>query len=82
MLPTGDEKPAEQEAQTFASVKVFDVAPGRAYLLTGQVSERQGPPLPVEYVPALQSMQLALDVLPADEDLPAGQFVHAVPAVE
>jgi hypothetical protein len=59
-----------------------DVAPGRAYLPVGHVSERQGPPLPVEYVPAVQSMQLALDVLPADEDLPAGQFVHAVPPVE
>jgi hypothetical protein len=82
VLPEGDEKPEEQEAQTFASVKVFDVAPGRAYLPTGHVSGRQEPPLPVEYVPAIQSMQLALDVLPADEDLPAGQLVQTVPAVE
>jgi len=82
MLPEGDEKPAKQDAQTLVLVKVFDMAPARAYLPAGHVSERQGPPLPVEYVPALQSMQLALDVLPADEDLPAGQFVHAVPAVE
>jgi hypothetical protein len=48
VLPEGDEKPAEQEAQTLALVKVFDGAPGRAYVPTGHVSERQGPPLPVE----------------------------------
>ena len=48
MLPEGDEKPAEHKAQTLVLAKVFDVAPGRAYLPTGQVSERQGPPLPVE----------------------------------
>ncbi len=37
MLPAGDEKPAEQEAQTLELVKVFDVAPERAYLPAGQV---------------------------------------------
>jgi hypothetical protein len=67
MLPAGDEKPAEQEAQTFASVKVFDGAPARAYLPTGQVSERQGPPLPVEYVPAAQKTHEESDVEPSRE---------------
>ena len=48
MLPEGDEKPAEQEAQTLALDNVADGAPGSAYFPAGQVNERQGPPLPVE----------------------------------
>ena len=52
MLPEGDDVPAAQEAQTFSSVKVFDVAPARAYLPIGQVKGKQSVP-PVEYVPAV-----------------------------
>ena len=48
VLPADEDLPAGQFAQTFTSVKVADGAPGRAYLPTGHVSERQGPPLPDE----------------------------------
>jgi len=51
MLPEGDDVPAEQEEQTLASVKVFDVAPARANFPEGQVKGKQSVP-PVEYVPA------------------------------
>ena len=68
VLPAGDDFPATQEAQTLALVKVFDVAPARAYLPTGQVNDRHAPPLPVEYVPAVHDVQAVLAVLAAGDD--------------
>jgi len=48
VLPKGDEVPAAQDAHTLTSVRVFDVAPARAYFPIGHVNDRQAPPLPVE----------------------------------
>ena len=48
VLPEAELVPAVQEAQTLESVKVFDVAPARAYLPAGQVKDKHAPPLPVE----------------------------------
>ncbi len=68
MLPASDEKPAEQEAQTLVLVKVFDVAPGRAYLPAGQV---------------IVPVQVAVVNLVVDPYVPAGQLMQLVnPPVE
>jgi hypothetical protein len=68
ILPAGDEKPAAQEAQTLELVKVFDVAPARAYFPIGQV-----------IVPVHEALVKRV----VDPYVPAGQLEHVVePAVE
>jgi hypothetical protein len=61
VLPSADEVPAGQEAQTVASVVVEDVAPARAYLPIGQVTgpEQSAEERPViePYFPAGQTRQ-------------------------
>ncbi len=78
VLPAKDEVPAAQDAQTLELVKVFDVAPARAYFPIGHDNDRQAPPLPVVYVPAAHCEQSAEDVLPASDVVPAAQAVHDV----
>ena len=63
VLPAGDEKPAAQEAQTLELVKVFDVAPARAYLPTGQVK-----------VPVHEAVVKRV----VDPYVPAGQLIQVV----
>ena len=66
VLPAGDIELAAQEAQTLASVNVFDVAPARAYLPSGQVTS------PVQ----------SLEVSPVVEPyFPAGHLAQTVSSV-
>ena len=81
VLPEGDEVPAAQDAQTAGSVRVFDVAPARAYLPIGHVNDRHAPPLPVEYVPAVHVVHAAIAILAAGDDLPATQEAQTVGSV-
>jgi hypothetical protein len=68
VLPAGDDLPAAQDAQTVESVRVFVLAPARAYLPTGQVN------VPV---------QEAVCKPAVDPYVPAGQLEQVVePAVE
>ncbi len=61
VLPSAEEVPAGQEAQTVASVVVEDVAPARAYLPIGQVTVPEqalvGSPVVDPYLPAGQTRQ-------------------------
>ena len=65
VLPAGDDLPAAQDAQTVESVRVFVLAPARAYFPTGQVN------VPV---------QAAVCKPAVDPYVPAGQLEQVVVA--
>jgi len=81
VLPAGDDKPAAQEAQTLELVKMFDVAPARAYFPIGHDNDIHPVP-PVEYVPAEHCIHAVFAILPAGDENPAAQEAQTLELVK